>query len=115
MRQIVAENALTVDTVWHTLEAFPVAGRLDLPLKTLGGYAIGTDNTLIVISDKVTAGVRSMVSFVLPNCKVMLIKPPFETLMWYPRAGLVHRPFSFRAPLVSQEFALRFFATTYPC
>jgi len=90
MRQIAAENALTVDTAWHTLEAFPAAGGLDPPMKTLEGYAIGPDNTLIVISDKVTAGVRSMVSFVLPNCKVMLIKPPVEVSMLCP--GPVCRP-----------------------
>jgi hypothetical protein len=120
MRQIVAENALTVDTVWNTLEGVCSDWWLDRSLKTPGGYAIGTDSMVIVMSDKATAGVRSMVSFVLPSCKVMLIKPPFEVSLFYCSARnepVFHSgSFLFGQSVLSvcQEFRPQKFATTAP-
>ena len=80
--------------MWNTLKAFPAAGGQDQPLKTPRGYAIGiADSMVIVMSDKATAGVRSMVNFVLPSCKVICIEAPIEVSMFCPGPVLYTGPF----------------------
>lgn len=75
---------MTVDTVWNTLESVSCGWWSRPAAENARGYAIGTDSMVIVISDKTTAGVRSMVSLVLPRCKVIRIEAPIEVSMFCP-------------------------------